>query len=37
VRASDGRIELSIRQSAVATFSITGFISSTDQVVIGVR
>jgi len=32
VRASDGRIELSIRQSVVATFTATGFDSFTDQV-----
>jgi len=37
IRASDGRIDLSIRQSMIATFSITGFRSLTDYVRIGVE
>jgi hypothetical protein len=37
VRITDGRIELSIRQSVLVTFSASGFISGTDQVVISVR
>lgn len=37
VRASDGRIELSLRLSVFATFSALGFDAFTDQVVIGVE
>jgi hypothetical protein len=36
VRASDGRIEVSLRHSVFATFSALGFDSFTDQVAIGV-
>jgi len=37
VRQSDGRIELSIRQSVIATFTVFGFDSFTDQVMIAVH
>jgi len=37
VRASDGRIELSIRQSTITTFTVQGFDSFTDHVVIAVH
>jgi len=37
VRQSDGRIELSIRQSVVTTFTVMGFDSYTDQVLISVQ
>jgi len=37
VRTSDGRIEISIRQSVVTTFTVMGFDSFTDQVAISVR
>jgi hypothetical protein len=37
VRASDGRIEVSLRHSVFATFSVLGFDSYTDQVAIGVQ
>jgi hypothetical protein len=37
VRASDGRIQLSLRHSVFATFSVLGFDSFTDQVEIVVR
>jgi len=37
VRASDGRIELSIRQSVFVVFSVSGFDSFTDWVEIAVR
>lgn len=37
VRASDGRIELSLRQSVLVTFSASGFRSHTDQVAVAVR
>jgi hypothetical protein len=37
IRPSDGRIELSVRQSVVVTFSATGFDSFTDLVEIMVR
>jgi hypothetical protein len=37
VRRSDGRIELSIRQTMVATFTVMGFDSFTDHVAITVR
>jgi hypothetical protein len=37
VRASDGRIEVSMRHSVFATFSVLGFDSYTDQVAISVQ
>jgi hypothetical protein len=37
VRASDGRIEVSMRHSVFATFSVLGFDSYTDQVEIAVQ
>jgi len=36
VRDSDRRVELSIRQSAIATFGVQGFISSTDLIAFAV-
>ena len=37
VRSSDGRVELSIRQIVVATFSLSGFQTRIDQVVVDVN
>ena len=37
VRASDGRIELSVKSVVVATFSLSGFIAEIDQITVGVQ